>query len=313
MQARGYRSQVVIDFESVFGTSPETPNGIQVPINSCGIRAEQATIEDNTIRNNRNQSKPARGNINVSGGMVVPLDVTAIGHWLKSGFGAPTTTGTGPYVHTYKVTNSQPSLVIEKGFTDITQYELFNGCRLNSLALSFTSGDNDLTANLDFLGASRAFSETAYDSTPTAVALNKFSNFQAAVQEGGSDIAKLTEVSLNVAFGLDGNQYCLGGGGKRGDIPEGMVVVTGNIKGLFEDLALYNKAINDTESSLKVTLTNGTNILVIDIPELQYEQNSPEISGPAGVMVDLNYRAYYENHADASAIKFTLTNSQATY
>ena len=65
---------------------------------------------------------------------------------------------------------------------------------------------------------------------------------------------------------------------------------------MFESVTLYNKAINNTESSIKVTCTRGagdggagaeyTEFL---IPELTYTPKSPMITGPLGVFTELNF------------------------
>lgn len=312
MQAKGSNSQVVIDFESTFGQTPASPNGVLVPINSCGIRSQQNLNESSVIRGNRNPVAPIAGNIDVSGSITVPVDKRAFGYWLKALCGAPTTTGAGPYTHIFKPGNIQPSLVVEKGFKDINLFALYNGCKINQFSMSL-GGDGELTANFDLLGAKETIDDTSFDNTPTAVSLDPFGNFQGAVKEGGATIATLTAVELAVACNLDGEQYCIGGQGFRNDIPEGMLQVTGSITALFENDTLLNKAISGTESSLEITLTNGEHSLNILIPELKYERNTPGIEGPQGISIQLPFRAYLDNNTDGTSIKFTLVNDVASY
>ena len=314
MQARGRNAQLLMDFESTFGQDPTTPAAIKMPIISSQLRSSQTLTEDRIIRSRRDQAMPSRGNVDVSGGIVIPVDILNIGYWLKAMFGNPVTTGGDlePYSHEFKPGAIQPSLVFEQGFTDILSFAKFNGCKIGSFSLTF-GGDGELTANVDVMGAKETIGETSYDSTPTELSIIKFNNFQASVQEGGSDIATLTEAELQIDFALDGDQYAIGSQGTRLDIPEGTIQISGRIKGFFENTLLLNKAINGTTSSLKFSLTSGTNVLSFLLPEIVYERQSPGIEGPQGVQIELPYRAYYDTAVEGASLIATLTNDQATY
>lgn len=312
-QARGRRAQLLMDFETTFGQDPVTPNAIKMLINSSSVRSSQNLVEDTTIRNDRNPGQPSRGNVDVSGSIVVPVDKIAIGYWMKAMFGDPDTTGVdAPYTHKFTPADSQPSLVLEQGFTDINSYAKLNGCKVGQFSISL-GGDGELTASLDITGAKETIGDTAYDDTPTQLTLAKFSNFHASIQEGGVDLAIVTQADLTINFALDGDQYAIGTGGFRADIPEGIMQVTGTLRAFFEDTTLLNKAINGTETSLKLTLTDGDDKLEFLMPEVMFERNSPGIEGPQGVTIELPYRAYYNDSVEGDSIVVMLTNSQASY
>jgi hypothetical protein len=312
-QARGINSQVVIDFESTYGTSPATVNGILVPFNNCALQAKQTLTDAPTIRGNRNPIAPILGKIDVSGDITVPVDEMAFGYWLKAFCGAPTTTGTGePYTHVFKPGITQPSLVIDKEFTDIGQYLLYNGCKVNQIKMTL-GGDNELTAALSIIGGTETSGTTAYDATPSSLTFARFYNFQGSVKEGGSSIAYISQLELTISGNLNGDQYCIGSQGFRSDIPEGLLGVSGTVTALFKDAALLDKAINGTESSLELALTSGTHSLTIAIPELIYERETPGISGPQGINIQLPFRGYYDNNTDSTSIMFTLVNDVSSY
>lgn len=312
-RAKGAKSQLLMAFESTYNTTPETPEAVRLPIISSTVKSTQNLIESAVIIGRRDPVMPARGNIDVGGSIEVPIDEIAIGYWLKLAFGAPTTTGAAdPYSHVFKIGDSQPSAVLEQGFTDIATYELFNGVKMSKMSISF-GGDGELTAKIDVLGGKETIGGSSVDATPTTLTLMKLGNFQAALKEGGVSIATCLSCDLNFDFGLDGDTYCIGGNGFRTSIEEGIVQITGTVKAFFENTTLLNKAINGTETSLEITLTNGTHSLAIKLPEVIYERNSPGIDGPKGVNIELPFRAYYDNAADASAAVVTLVNSQAAY
>lgn len=311
-QARGYKSKLLLDFEETFGEDPTTPAGVLLPVNSCGVAGSRAKNTAQTLTGTRNPPVPFDGNESVSGPLVVPLDSVAMWYWLKAMFGAPSTGGTGPYVHSFTVQDAMPSLVLEKQFGTATpSYAKHNGCKIASCSLSF-GGDGELVANLNVEGASEALGTTAYQAAATAIAMQRLNNFQAAIQLGGASVGNVREVSLDIDFGLDTEQYTIGGGGTRGDIPEGIMSITGRVRALFEDLTLLNLAVNSTESSLEINVNGGTSSqLDIIIPELQFERNTPGIEGPKGILVDLPFVAYYHDDSAASAIQFDLTNTDA--
>lgn len=310
--AIGGNGVIGIDFETTYGTTPASPVGKKMPFNKSSITGKQNLVDPSTITGTRNPVAPALGNIDVGGNLEVPLTVRDFGWWLKAAFGAPVTTGSTTYQHVFKVGSSMPSFCLEQGFTDISQYFLYNGCKISKMGFSF-GGDGELVSSIDIMGGKETLGTTSFDSTLTALTFDRFANFQAAIKEGGSAIANCTEASIDIDFGLDGDTYCIGGQGFRSDIAAGIVSVTGKIKAMFQSAALLTKAINGTESSLQITLTNGTNILDLLISELLFERNAPSIDGPKGIFVELPFKAYYQNGADASAIKATLTNDVSSY
>lgn len=310
--AMGGNGRVAIDFETTFGTTPAVPVAKKMPINKSNITGKQNMTESATITGLRSPVAPSLGNIDVSGNIEAPLTVRDFGWWLKGALNVPTTTGAGPYIHTFKIPTAQPSMTIEQGFTDIAQYFLYNGCKISKMGFNF-GGDGELTASIDIMGAKETLGTTPFDATVDSMVFDRFANFQAAILEGGSAIANCTEASIDIDFGLDGNTYCIGGAGFRSEIAEGIVSVSGSIKAMFKDAALLAKAIAGTESSLKITLTNGAHILEITVPELVYERATPGIDGPGGVFVTLPFKGYYQNDAAASAIQIKLTNDVASY
>ena len=311
--AKGYQSQVAMDFETTFGTDPGAPNGLAIPVNTFDVKGSRNLNSAQTIVGTRNPVEPFVGNNQVNGSAVIPVDVLAMGYWLKAMFGAPTTSGSGPYTHTFKLGTTQPSLVLEKKFATATaSYMKMNGCKVSKFSLS-AGGDGELTANVDIEGAKETVGTTAYDATLTAIALTRFNQFQAAIKEGGSTLANATAFSFDLDLGLDTDVYVIGGNGYLGDLPEGVASVGGTLTTLFENTTLLTKAINNTETSLEISFTNGTNILRFTFPEVLLQMNTPGITGPQGIRLELPWQAYYGNHADATAVKVELINGQASY
>ena len=308
-QARGGNAKLLMGFESAFGQ--DAMDGFVMPINSSELHSNRNIQAPATIRGNRNPAEPFEGNLAVEGSIVVPLDSDAFWYWLKAMFGNPTTGGAGPYTHEFEVPSSQLPLTMEHQFIDLTQYAKFNGCKISQWSME-VGGDGELVSNFDLIGATELISATPFDATPTALTMTRLKNFQASLQEGGAALSNARTVSFTVNMGLDADQYVIGGGGVRGDIPEGIISVAGSLTTLFENVTLLNKAINSTESSLKITVTADANHKIeILFPEIKYARNTPGITGPGGILVNLDFQGYYDNAAEATSLQVTLTNQDA--
>jgi hypothetical protein len=318
-QAKGSRSQVTIQQETTYGTPPGAPNVQLLYYSSCSLALSRGQEQDDTLRGNRNPTKAMRGADDVSGDLVATMQAYN-GLLLLGLLGEVTTSGsTAPYTHLFTVGDELPSFLIEKGFLDINQYFGYLGCKVGSMKVSFTpSGAQKMTFTI--MGAQETTSSAAFDASPTDLTYAPFDGFAlATIEEGGEAIADVTSVDLEISNDLDGDQYLLGGQGKRADIPEGTVAVTGTLKARFTSLALYTKAINDTESSLKLIFKRGSGIgtlgnesLEFLIPELTFTPKAPPISGPKGIVVELPFVGYYGNDAGASALQITLKSPTAT-
>lgn len=139
------------------------------------------------------------------------------------------------------------------------------------------------------------------------------------IQDGGADIAYISSVDITIDNALDGDSYVIGGGGRRRSVNDGKSKLSGTITALFESMALYKKAMQYTESSLKITYTLGTGAgtagnesMEILIPELVFAMETPVIEGPKGILYKGPFEAYYNDGAGASAIQITLMNAEAT-
>jgi len=312
-QQTGANVTVLIGEESSYKTVATV--GFALPVNSCSVKGLQALSTAQTLTGVRSPVAPFAGNRDVSGSIVVPADSLAMPYWLQKMFGDESTTGSDPYTHEYKIGATMPSFTLEEQFTDLAtdKYLRFLGCMISGWSMT-VGGDGELVSNIDVIGASESLESSSFDGSPTSVSLGRVENFQAALTEGGGALSNAREVSFAVNFGLDTDQFVIGGSGVRGSVPVGIVGVTGNVKTLFEDTTLLDKAIAGTESGLKITITDSaSSILEVEIQELRYERNCPDVPGPQGLLVDLNFQGYYTDGSEASAIVARVTNSVESY
>lgn len=310
-QQTGAQASVLIGVESAFKTI--ATDGFVMPVNSSSVKGSKNQNSAATITGNLNPVEPFDGNVSVSGSIVVPVDSVAFWYWLQLALGTPVTTGTGPYVHTYKAGNTRPSFTLEHQFTELSsnRYFQYTGCKISGMSLS-AGDDGELVATFEVVGAEETIATSSFDASPTSLSLVRLKNSHLAMTEGGSAITNAKLVDLNINFNLDTSNYIIGGGGILGSLPDGIYSVSGNLNALFEDTTLLEKGVNGTESAIALTFTGAsTSILVLTFPEIKYTQNSPGIDGPQGMAVSLPFNGYYDNNSDATSFMATLTNSEA--
>lgn len=249
----------------------------------------------------------------------IPLGTTTT-FTLGSGAIKKVTAGGTTLTHTLKAGGALPSYAIEKGFPDIAQYFKYLGCLCGKLSFPIpASGMIDLST--DWLGGSETVGSSSFDSgTPTDNGSRTFDGLGIAaadILEGGVAIATVTNVgNITLDNALDGDTFVVGGGGSRSAINPGVYKVSGSLTAMFDSVTLYNKAKNLTESSLDITLkrgtgagTDGNEFLQVVIPELNFKPSAPAIEGPKGVVATYDFEGYYDNGADATAMKIIIKNA----
>ncbi len=320
-QAKGSNAKIIYDAEFTFKTTNPAPDAHVLPFTSETLRMSRNLLDSATLRGSRNPAKPARGNQEIAGDISVELD-PYMGKLLYHALGTFTTSGSSPYSHTFTIADLPTGLTIEKQFTDLAtpEYFVYNGCKINSMRMAVKS-EGFVETTFSFMGATHtvtaaSFDPDATDYTTEAVG-SVFDGFEATIKEGGASLGIATSFDITMENNLDGSVFVIDGTGTRYSLPNGMVKVSGTITALFENDTMYNKALNNAETSLQVTLTHGAGTgaaenekLDIFIDELLFSPQSPTVGGPAGVMVELPFTGYYRDGVRGSALSMILWNTQ---
>jgi hypothetical protein len=307
-QQRGSNVKILIGEETTFATAPA--DGFVMPFNSINLSPSQTINKRATIKSGRNPTRPFRGNKSPGGSVVVPVDSVAFWYWFQLMFGDPTTTGSDPYVHEFKIPTDQPSFTLEQQMLDLdtVRYFQYLGCKISTFSFGFAD-EGELVANLGIIAADFNDAASSFDASPTTITEAPVNIENAVIAEGGSTLSNGTNLDFNINFDLDDTQFVIGGGGVRGAIPEGVPEISGSLTTLFEDNAILTKADGATESSLKLTITeSASSIFELECEEIEYSLSGPPIDGPRGVRVSFNWQAFYTNGSEASAIVARLTN-----
>lgn len=322
-QQAGANAVLIFDTETVYKTTPEAEDAHVLPFVSESLRLSRNLVRSRTIRSNRNPQAPARGNMNVAGDINFELS-PQYGKLFKHIYGGYGVVGAeAPYTHTYKIGALPVGLCIEKQFTDLAavKYFLYNGCKIGSFKLAGKT-EGMINCSVSPMGAKETISGATFDATATDNGHTPFDGFEGSLVYGGATpLATATEIDFSLDNALDGNTYVMDGTGERRSLPEGTAMVSGNVKMLFEDDVLYALAVAHTETQLALHFIKGAGTgasagnekMSFYFDEMKFSPNSPVISGPTGLLVELGFEAYFNVDADESASRMVLLSPIATF
>lgn len=185
-----------------------------------------------------------------------------------------------------KIGSTLRTYTIERGFTDVDQYQIFKGCAVNQMSMQIQP-EQMVGGSFDLLGMSAAaMAQTARDSTITAAPTNDpMSAFEGQLSEGGAESSVVT--GMNFTLNNNRSLQAVVGDKFSPDVFEGTAMITGEATVFFENETLFNKFINETISSLSVQMDdlNGTDFVVVGFPAIKYTGGDmdPPQQGPVPI------------------------------
>ena len=294
--AQGSRSQVAFVPEVTFGVTPGTPQLVALPYTSFGVNLTKDIFEDDTILSDRQVRYSIHGNQTVSGEIAANFSHGNFDALLESLCHSTWTS------NVLKTGTTRKSFAIEQGSLDIGQYSLYNGVVVDKLTLDIpTSGI--VTAKFGVMGTKLTLAQTSIDAVVTAPTDRQpYTHNGGTFKEGGVSVGFITALSLSVDNGYAAN-FSLGNTFAR-DLTYGMSKISGTATVFFEDIAMYNKFVNGTQSSLEFTLTDGTNTFNVELPRVKFNGATKTISGNQSISLSIPFVGLYDP-TDASNIVLT--------
>jgi hypothetical protein len=196
------------------------------------------------------------------------------------------------------------SFTIVRHFTDIAEADdpihIFRGVMLNNLSLNL-SPDAMVTGSFSCIGQSMEVTDVlpVGNTFGTANANRVFDGFTGSILEGGVTNAIATELSLTLENGISPRFVLFSDETITPQI--GQSNLTGSVSMFFENSVMVNKFINETSSSLKLTLTDlEANSYIIDIPRITYTGGQPDVSGPGSITLSMPLQALYDSVTDTN-------------
>ena len=199
------------------------------------------------------------------------------------------------FIGTMKCGIIQRSFSIEEGLKNITQYRLFKGCYVDKI--NFSIKPNSIAKlKFSFLGMDETVSGTPMDAAPDPSVVTKVIDANSAlavIKEGGSPVVYITGMD----FTLDNQGKVLEviGSNKGAGVNWGRSKITGTLTAYIPDMALYNKYVAETNTSLEAILADGTvGTYNLKLPNVKLVGAKIDVSNEDALIQSIPFQALYD-------------------
>lgn len=310
-RARGANAKLAGAFETNYGTPPAS-GFIGFPFVRSTLGPEQGLIEDDLLGNGREKYDPTRDVVVNDGQVVVPVDLRYFGHWLKLLFGAPDTTGVGPYTHVFESGAANlPSMAIETQLPDVPSFEMNYGLRANSLQVGMSrSGLLNATIEMVGKGADDRASTSAAGALEAALGVSRFRQAVGEIKREGVKLGSIVSAEVSFTNNLD-KVETIQPDGEIEDADPAQAMSNGTIVSRYDSLTLYNDAVNGApvELSFGWTLAGGYSLNFV-VPRAFLPRVKTPVEGPNGIQSSANFMGSGEG---GNCFVATLVNDVASY
>jgi hypothetical protein len=281
--AQGSRSSLSYIVESTFGTTP-AGNFQNLPFTTHSLNMTKERVSGTDINADRMSRVDRHGNRQVAGDIVADLRDTDYDDLLES---AMLNTWAS---NVLKVGTVPKYFSIEDYAADIDQARLFTGCSVNTLSVSLAPNAM-VTGTFGIVGKDMTISATE-KTQDAATGAAPFDAYSGDLEIGGSVAAIVTAMDFTVTNGFAPTFVV--GDDSAPSLEVGDAVVEGTISAYFEDAALLNRFIDETETSLKVTVGDNEstpNTLEFFFPRCKINSADVGVDGPTSRVISLSFVA----------------------
>jgi hypothetical protein len=285
--SQGARTRLSYIAEVTYGTTPSaSPVYLQIPFNTHSLDLQKTRVQSNMITSDRMPSIDRHGQRSVSGDITVEMR-PADYDWLLEGalFGTFTSDilNTGTTVKSYSVQDAA---------LDITQFRTFEGVMVNTMAMSLKP-DAMTMATFGLVGQDMAQTAVApVGGTYTAYSTNEpFDAFTGTITEGGSAIALVNSLDFTLNNNID-QTYVLGSN-VTPQMQFGMSTLEGSMTVYYQDKALIDKFLGETESSLSIVMDDrvaGKNYTFL-MPRIKINGAAVPVGNPQSRLITIPFVA----------------------
>jgi hypothetical protein len=307
----GARTRSAFAFESTYGVAPASGYRF-IPFAKNDLGRSQPLLDNEMLGYGRDPLTPIKDAVDANGSLTIPLDVENLGLWLKAAFGAPTTTGTTPKVHTFQSGGYVlPSFSLEKQMPAVPLFEMVSGCMVDEISFDFQR-KGLLTAEVKVLAQGAADAASTGAGTPTELAYQRFGNFNGAIKRNGADLGNILSGSVMYRNNLDPVET-IRADGKIDGIDPGMATASGSLVARLADTTLIDQAGAGTGCSLEFSYSLGANAsLLLTFHDVYLPIPKKVIEGPQGLQVTFDWQGAKAT-SPARMCTAVLTNTVATY
>ena len=301
--AQGSRSSLAYIAETAFGTTPASPTFAKLPFNTHSIDLSKDRVEGNEIQSDRMTRVDRHGNKQAGGSVEVDLRKADFDEFIESAFFSSFSTDV------IKVGTTPKYFTIEDAAEDISQFRKFTGMAVSGMSVSIAPNQM-VSTTFDMVGKdmTQAATTASTGGTPTAASSNQpFDSYSGTISDGGSSISIVTSIDFSIQNSL-APTFVVGSDAAQ-SLEYGRAVVEGTMTVYYEDATLINKFLNETESTIEVSVDDptGSNSYTFLFPRVKYNGASVPVQNPQSRLITMPFVGLYDA-TEGTNIKLTRTS-----
>ena len=295
--AQGSRSSLSYIVESTFGTTP-AGNFTNLPFSTHSLNLAKDRVAGNDIQSDRMPRVDRHGNRQVGGDISVDLRDADYDEWLEAAMLNTWST------NVLKVGTTPKFFSIEDYAADIDQARLFTGCTVNTMGVSLAPNQM-VTTTFGVVGKDMSISATekTQDDASGAAPFDAYSGDLSIGNVGGaSAVAIVTGLDFTLTNGYAPTFVI--GDDSAPSLEFGRAEVEGTLSAYFEDAALINRFINETETEIEVSVGDGSNTMTFTFPRAKINSADVGVDGPTSRVISMSFVGLYDS-TEGTNLKIT--------
>lgn len=297
--AQGSRTSLSYIVESTFGTTP-AGNFTNLPFSTHSLNLTKERVQGNDLQSDRMPRVDRHGNKQAGGDIVVDLRDGDYDDFLESAMLGTFST------NVLKVGTAPKYFSVEDYAADIDQAKLFTGCTVSSMGISLAPNQM-VTTTFSMVGKGMTLSATQKTQDGASGAA-PFDAYSGDLSIGNVGSLSASAIVTAVDFTVD-NAFAptfVVGSDETPALQYGRATVEGTFSAYFEDAALVNRFLNETNSALQVSVNDptGSNEYTFLFPYIKINSADTSVGGPESRMVECSFVALYDS-TEATNLKIT--------
>lgn len=291
--AQGSRSRLSIAPEASFGVLPSGPSFSTLPYKTHSLTLTKERVQGQDILGDRMTFVDRHGNRTASGSLEVDLRRGDYDLLLESAFF--NTFDTNDHL---TVGTTPQYFALEDAALDITQFRQFEGCLVNSA--TFNIAPNQMVqTTFDIMGKNMVQAGTSLGTPAAADGFEPFDSFNGELLEGGiasgDSICSVSQLqfSINNDVAPIHTILCGTNADEAAAMQFGNATIEGTLTAYYEDAALINKFLNETDSELSISVDDptGLNQYTFYMPRIKYNGAAIPVANMQSRLIELPFVA----------------------
>ena len=204
-----------------------------------------------------------------------------------------------------------PSMSIDVQLPDVPFFGMNYGARANSLSIQ-AQRSGLLSATVNVIAQGEATAITTGAGTPTALDVERFSQFQGSIARNGAVLGNIVSAELMYSNNLEKIEV-IRSDGRIADIDPGIVKCSGNLNARFQDTSLLDQATARTPCEIAFGWTiDASRSLLFTAHRVFLPRGNRQIQGPGGIQIPFAWQAALDPVLNKTCT-VVLTNDVASY